>query len=131
MAKRIETMLITTENGPVRINRSDYDPEQHTAAEGEDVTAAAAQEAGQDGGNAEGAPDLTKPQNTDPRDVRDAPAVPNAAPAVGAAGLIVTKKGKKHIVVDAAGKPVTRDGIDAAGYETDQAAWDAVLALPK
>lgn len=128
MAKRIETMLITTETGPVRINRSDYDPEQHTAAE-HDAAGDAGQ--GQDGGNAEDAPDLTKPQNTDPRDVRDAPAVPNVAPAAASAGLIVTKKGKKHIVVDAAGKPVAREGIDPAGYETDQAAWDAVLALPK
>lgn len=55
------------------------------------------------------------------------PVVTPAAPLQ----LLVTKKSKKHIVISADGAAVTIDGIEAGGYDTEQAAWDAILALPK
>lgn len=45
------------------------------------------------------------------------------------AALLVTKKGKRFAVIGADGKPAEREGIDPAGYETEQAAWDAILGL--
>ena len=114
MSSQLETVTIVTDNGPVRINKSDYDaaPDQYKLASPAPVQSGDKIEAGGDG-------KADKPADLD-------------APAPQ---LMVMKDGKgkdvRHYVVDAAGERIDRDGIDAAGYATEKEAWDAILALPK
>ena len=86
---RVPTMMIETENGPVVINRSAFDPET----------------------------------------MREHGAAPEEPKAPEAQQMLVTKKGKKFLVVDDKAKPIERDGIDASGYATEADAWTAIMAL--
>lgn len=53
------------------------------------------------------------------------PVVENGEPE----NLLVTKKGKKFIVVNQNGDRIERAGIEEDGYETEAAAWAAIMAL--
>ena len=46
--------------------------------------------------------------------------------------MLVMKKGKKYIVVDGQGAPITdkQPQIDPAGYDTEELAWQAVRSVP-
>ena len=105
--KSIPTVLIETENGPVRINETDFDEATMTLAgsepEDDPVT------------------DETPPAETPPAETPPAETPP--------AQRMVLKEGRKHFVVDAAGVKITgEEGIDEKGYTTEKAAWDAILA---
>ncbi|QWY83167.1 hypothetical protein [Rhizobium phage RHph_X2_24] len=103
---RVPTVVIETDNGPVTINKSDFDASKHKLVEGEAVQVAAETE-----------PPAGEPQ----------PQQPQTEPAQ----LLVSKKGKKFIVVDAAGNVIEREGIDADGYGSEADAWGAIMALPQ
>lgn len=101
-----ETVTIKTDNGPVRINASDFDPDTMELDGDEPV-----------------AP--VEPITGDAAPVEplasDEPFTP-LAPDL----KFVSKKGKKFIVVGADTNPIVGDGIEAGGYDTEQAAWDAI-----
>ena len=115
----IPTVTVKGEDGqPLRINQSDYeaDPsayelyESANAAADDAAAAARASAPNGDGGN-------------DPA-VVVAPA--GIAPMVASEG---TGRNKRFYIVDPAGAKLTGEGIEADGYETDAAAWAAVVAL--
>lgn len=123
---RPETILIETDNGPVIINKSEYNPNEHKLAEGmpeqfaaPPVPVPAAPVALDANGNPVNAGDggqMVPPQT---------PAQSVSPPPV----LLVTKNDKKRfVVVDMEQKAVTADGIDADGYKTEKEAWDAINA---
>lgn len=113
MSEIVPTVQIETENGPVTINLSDYDPAKHTAV-----------------GAAAPAP-VQAPEPQQQPATGDASNGGAPAPAGDAGTMLVSKKGKNFIVVDAAGNAVLRDGIEPDGYKTEGDAWAAVMALPK
>ncbi|RUW55604.1 hypothetical protein EOA32_00875 [Mesorhizobium sp. M1A.F.Ca.ET.072.01.1.1] len=151
----LETVTIVTDNGPVRINKSDYDaaPDQYKLA---DETPAAAVDpvALRDDGPtiaeyvAAGYPASKYPpqgyasKSTDEEiaaavaketaDKTDlAGSMSSAASGAAAPQLMVSKEGRKFFVVDPAGVKVERDGIESKGYAAEQDAWNAILALPR
>lgn len=144
-----ETVTIQTENGPVRVNKSDYDADQ---AEGgaKSMTLATEKQAApvadaetqtpQTVGQTDGAGAVVVP--ADGLTVPPAPSAPVnalggdeskvATPNTLAPNtLLVIKDGKKFYVVRPTGEKVTDvEGIDAAGYASEEAARNAINALP-
>lgn len=119
MSELCETVTIKTENGPVRINKTDFDETKHeldTEANLPSVEPANA------------APVMDPAISLAPSPSAVAPVAP-AIPAPGQLG--VKKDGKKFYVVQASdGVNVEdRDGIDKAGYPDEATAWAAVMAL--
>lgn len=136
---RPETIIVETKNGPVLINKEDFDPAFHRLPDDNATDAAAipadtvippapvpaAPAAIDANGNPINAGDggqMVPPTNATP------PQTPNQSvspPPV----LLVTKNDKKRfVVVDMEQKAVTADGIDAEGYKTEKEAWDAINA---
>ena len=134
---RPETIIVETENGPLMINKTDFDPAIHRLPGAATDTAIpdgagaphtvvpAAPAAIDANGNPVNAGDggqMVPPTNATP------PQTPNQSvspPPV----LLVTKNDKKRfVVVDMEQKAVTADGIDAEGYKTEKEAWDAINA---
>ena len=117
---RVPTVRIQTANGPVTINRADFDPTIHVAFTD---------------GAALAAPVV--PQSEPPAPVSPVPApetVTNTEPPqseppapVAAQQMLVTKKGRKFIVVGADQVPVDHPGIDKDGYSSEADAWAAVV----
>lgn len=123
----VPTVNIWTANGVVRINESDFNPEIHTRA-AED-------------GNGEIAPVVTPAapvveftnENLQPVPTPGTTESNNdgqkSTEAVALPKMLVTKTGKKFVVVDESGAAVTLAGIDADGYKSEGEAWAAVTAL--
>lgn len=153
----LDTVTIVTDNGPVRINKTDYDaaPDQYKLADeapatlrDDGPTIAEFVAAGYPAANypprgyasksseeeiaAAVAAEAAKTNEPKPEQPAGLDAsLQSAASGAPAPQLMVMKDGKKHFVVDPAGVKVERDGIDAAGYANEKEAWDAILALPK
>ena len=128
MNKRLSTITIMTDNGPVVINEADYDADVHTLADGE----AAPAEPTTPAAPAEPTTPAAPAEPTTPA----APAEPTtpAAPAEpttpAAPGYAVQSEGNKHFVTTAEGKRVTGvKGIATKGYSTPADAWAAIMAL--
>ena len=130
---RPETIVVETDNGPVMINKTDFDPATHRLPGAPTDTAIpdgagvpppvvpAAPAAIDANGNPVNAGDGG--QMVPPTDATPAQSV--SPPPV----LLVTKNDKKRfVVVDMEQKAVTADGIDAEGYKTEKEAWDAINA---
>lgn len=110
--KNPETIMIETENGPVLINKDDFDPETQT--EYSPTKAEVKQETLQATKQAAAA---TQPPVPAPSAVND-PVKP----------MMVSMEGKKAFVVYSDGMKVEdNDKIDPKGYANEGAAWDAVL----
>lgn len=134
----IPTVTIVTDNGPVRINHSDYDPAIHTlevspitgipnlgtnpdepplpfaASQPEPVVI--------------GAPTLVAAATGEPV-VPEADGSVTVEPPVAPVSYLVTKTGSKYFVVNAAGEKITGvEGIDEKGYKAEGDAWAAVAA---
>jgi len=130
---RPETIMIETDNGPVMINKSEYNPDEHTLANGiapptpvpEPVPAGPVAVDANGNPVPAGSGGQFMPPAADP-----IPANPPAADAAPTGKLLVQKKGKKFFVVDAETKePVAgRTGVDEAGYADENAAWVAVAS---
>lgn len=108
MSEVVETVLITTENGDVLINKSDYDVDQADGGAKQYTLAADQTPPPVDamieptGGNDDGNPDQK----------------------------LVMKDGKKFYVVSKDGvKVVDTAGIDNEGYGTEADAWKAITDL--
>jgi len=109
-------MVIETDNGPVVINQAAFDPK----------TMKLAKEAGtQSVAVPAPAVEASKPA-TPPADTNTGTPDPAPAPTQQ---MLVTKKGKKFLVVDENAKAIERDGIDASGYSSEADAWAAIMAL--
>lgn len=153
---RVPTVIIETDNGPVTINKSDFNAETMTLrdttaiASGVVETAPPTPLVDENGLRLDGPtvaeyvtagyppanyPPTGYAARSTPEEIAaviaatNPPPAPTPAPVAAPAQLLVTKKGKKSIVVDAAGMPVERDGIDKAGYASEGEAWAAIMAL--
>jgi hypothetical protein len=118
MSDSCPTVIIVTENGPVIINESDYDPAVHTLAEGQTAPAAPVSDPATPPAPAASTP---APAASEPLPASEPPA-PAAVPQ-----RLVAKIGSKHFVVDEKGAKVEGEGIDPNGYKSAQDAWAAVL----
>jgi len=130
MNDQCETVIVDTDAGPVRINKSDYDANRdgftlhrETKTEKEANVTGTQKEVGT---VTPVHPDVTIPP---------APAAPDLVNPVPPSNpspnqKLVMKDGKKFFVVTADGSRVEAEGIDAKGYGNEQDAWNAILALP-
>lgn len=138
MSDICETVLVKGDNGPVRVNKSDFDADQakggaklftlhkETKAE-EDAGLTAPQPTGATATPVD--PALTIPPAPSAPDLGGA-AVPPANPAPNQ--YLAMKDGKKFFVVNAAGERAEIDGINNKdGYATEQDAWNAILTIPR
>lgn len=135
---RPETIIVETENGPLMINKTDFDPAIHR------LPGAATDTAIPDGA---GVPPLVVPAapaaidaNGNPVNVGDGGQMvpplatePSQTPAQAVTSLpqlLVTKNAKKRFVaIDmATNTPAIADDLDAEGYKTEAEAWDAIKA---
>lgn len=101
---KIETVMIETDNGPVRINKADYNEETHKLHKPTKKEEKAEQDA------REATNDPNTPNQTDQPTQR-----------------LVAKKGKRYFIVDQHGADVKADGVDPNGYETEADAWKAAM----
>lgn len=130
MNNRIETVSIETDNGPVLINKSDYDPDVHQLSD-EQLDAG-------DGKKAK------KAETDDEREklleqARDLGLKPHPntgieklntmiADADEPVNMLVMAKDGKHFVVNDTGEAIVAEGIAVDGYDVEKDAWDAILA---
>lgn len=113
--KHPATVLIDGPNGPVRINKADFDPDLHTEHE-----PTKAETRKQDAQAVKTAVQATQPPAQSP----SAPVTDPTAPKP----MLVSAEGKKHFVVYADGAKVEdNEKIDAKGYANEGAAWEAIL----
>jgi hypothetical protein len=103
--ERCDTVMIETENGPVRINAEDFDKKTMKLAGSQELSPPVTSE-GSQGGNQQ----------------------PSSQPQ-----RLVSSEGKgdkqRFFIVDAAGARLTGEGIAEDGYATDAEAWAAITAL--
>ncbi len=111
--ERCDTVLIETENGPVRINAEDFDAKTMKKAKSQDVPAA--------------------PESGAPAADPAAEAGDGSQGAAAPVQRLVSSEGKgdkqRFYIVDAAGAKLTGEGIAEDGYATDAEAWAAITAL--
>lgn len=112
--ERLEEVLpvvtIVTENGNVRVNASDYNPEIHTLAEDEEP--AEPSQTDENTGNAGNGSQIDN----------------NSGQQQPATVTRVAKKiGAKWFVVDTDGNKIEAEGIDANGYKAEAEAWAAAM----
>lgn len=119
--KRIETVTINRNGGPLRINAADYDAERDGP-----LMAEAGPEAVMSGTNQPGTSIGAVSGPTQPQDGAS-PATSPEAVSDGPKPAAVVKKGRKFFVSDAQGNPVVSEGIDAAGYANEADAWSAIM----
>lgn len=142
----VEVVTVKGQDGkPLRVNKSDYDADQAEGGakaytlhkdEAEQSTASPVQmidPAQQQPLAAPSAPDFNGP-NDDPNALIDPLKNAIAPSAPSPNQRLVSKEGKagkeRYFVVDGSGARITMDGIDPAGYETEQGAWKAIMDLP-
>lgn len=138
MGDILETVLIKGKNGPIRVNKRDYEKDQnsdnptmklHTnKADNETNENTSPQTAGAAVTAAEGV--TMPPVPSAPNTGTDTPVLQPSAPILPGQ-LATIKQGKKIVVVTAAdGQPVTGNpAIDENGYKTDADAWAAIMAV--
>src|SRR5690606_10467106 len=136
-----ETCEVVTVGG-VRVNKADYEADQEKPVGERQYKGKLDKEAAQPeqtagvqltGGDpapaAPSAPDSSGGDNAAPMPID--PLKQAAAPVTASPNQrLVMKKGSKYIVVDGTGQPVEMDGIEKGGYKTEEAAWNAIRALP-
>lgn len=133
-----ETVVIKSDNGPVRINKSDYNEKEHTLHEADRTHDADGVERTN--------PDKVDPNNP-PQAIQGANKArqpktaktddDNAAAAkdqrIIDADLAVIDDDKRFYVIDKKNnnQHVEIDGIDAKGYKTNKEAWEVLLRVRK
>lgn len=147
--KNLPTVTVRRGDMNVRINASDYDAERDgplVDASEIDGGKSGNWSVGPDGaadfgpvtigtnqpGATIGAVDALPPPD-EPAQPAQPPAPPQPpapspeAVSDGPKAAAVVKKGRKWIVTDATGNPVTGPGIDPAGYASEKDAWDVIM----
>lgn len=116
---RPETVMIETENGPVMINKSEFNPDEHKLL-GKSAPVPAAPVAVDKNGNPVNAGDGG--EMVPPQGGNETPPAPVT--------MVVQKKGKKFVVINKeTGEAVSGvPGVDEAGYADENAAWIAVAS---
>lgn len=134
LAEELATVLVKTENGPVRINLSDFDPSKLELADPSDLPPAPVaqqepeqQQSSADANGVKDTPQPDAPDGAPEGDAGDGTVVEH--PAVSDKRGVV-KTGSKYFVTDLAGAKIEADGIDPNGYKTEGEAWAAVVAAP-
>lgn len=136
MSELLETVLIKSKNGPVRVNKRDYERDQegekkmklHTSKDDNEANEnAVIQTAGAPVVVGEGV--QLPPVPSAPNTGQEQPLTQPAA-TLQPGQMAVIKKGKKVIVTTPDGTPVTGvEGIDENGYPDDASAWAAIMAV--
>lgn len=103
MSYEVEVVIVKTKNGPLRVNKSDYDadPKAYGSLDAEATETAAASP-----------PPSVNTANT------------NVAPQ-----YFVSKEGRKFFVMNLDGTKATGTDIDADGYTTEDKAREAMKSL--
>lgn len=147
MSDVVETVVIVTDNGPLRINKSDYNEKEHKLhkpkkneeplQEGITATTVVPVPAGASMVPTPSTPASLVPNadnNVQPVAVPGAfptPAAPQQTPqtvTATAESRLVMPIGKKFFVVNANGEKIIADGIDSEhGYKSEADAWAAAL----
>lgn len=118
----VETVTIETKNGPVRINKSQYDADPKAYKLSKEDNKSDDADKTEKGGKAKGG----KPDTNDKQSNTGDPSVTIPATA------LVTKVGDRFFVTDDKAAKVEFAGLDhEAGYETDAAAWNALAEARK
>lgn len=147
MSDILKTMLIQGKDGPIRINATDFNKDEHKEYKPkksdepivEGITATTVI-AAPDNVTAPPAPS-TPPQFATPGaqpelDVQLAPGAnttptpPQVTPQTFVADAqqrLVSKQGKKYFIVNASGDKIEAEGINKDGYATEQEAWAAAV----
>ena len=99
---RMETIIIKTDNGPVILNKDEFDPNIHQLWSDEP----SAPVTDENGDQQPSAPVTAKPL------------------------IFVSKKGARFIPVDQSGNQVENDYFQKTGYASEDAAWGAIRAFP-
>lgn len=148
MSDSCETVTVKGEDGsPLRINKADFDadpgkwkvhkdeqeqatPGQITLPDPETQQPLAAPSAPHFGGG-EGDPSAPAVL-IDPLKGAVAPSAPSPNQRLVAKETVGTgkNKGDRYFVVDGSGVRLEMDGVEADGYETEAAAWKAIMELP-
>jgi len=151
MSDVCETVVITGKDGPVRVNKSDYDADRasdkpsmklHGSVEPEQSVAGVTDVQLGEGvilPAAPSAPNFTGPEPTEPLPIDpNKNAVTPIAPSPDQklvknfeTGKGATKKDHWFVVTPAGDKITGTEGIADDGYATEQDAWNAILALPR
>lgn len=141
--------VIATENGPLRISASDFDPKVHTLHEANEthdedgvlreVPIEMPTKKGRRAAAVQPVVAPVVPPIEPPADAgtagTDTPPVANVPPAdsVSAASVFkdagVLQNGKKFMIVDGAMKPIVFAGIDPNGYDDNASAWGVLIPL--
>lgn len=126
----LPTVMITTKNGPVRINETDYDEKKHKLHKpsGKDEKEAMNAEPKTVDQTGQIDPNLTIPVAPSAPNFASPPTAPVAPSNPSPSQRLVTKQGKKFVVVDMNGAKIEANGIDQTGYATEAEAWTAALA---
>lgn len=132
----IETMIVLNKNGPVMINKSDYDPVIHklpddtppmtgdTALRTDGPTVAEFVQAGYDPNNY---PPGGYSSKSTPEEIEAA--IKAHAETSAREPALVAQDGKRFFIVNSKGERLSGEGIDAKGYASNEAAWEAVNKL--
>lgn len=131
---RVPTVIIETENGPVVIDKSEFNPELHKLADPgaaavivEPVIPGAVTPAQVDLGSILAAPVAAALAGSIPA-VTDPPANTSTAPAADAKP-IVAQFGDRYFITNATYEKLSGKGISPTGYATSDKAWEAVGKL--
>lgn len=144
MSETCEVVLVSGKDGPVRVNKSDFDTDQEKPTgerqysayrgkqEAEQADASngrkSFEELGVEPIAAPSAPDFTPGESDAPLPVD--PTKNAVAPSLAAPNdLLVMKEGNKFFVVNGVGAKQEIDGIDAAGYKTQALAQEAISKI--
>lgn len=130
-AMDVPTVAIKTDNGPVRINMTDYDPKVHELHKGDDTH--------DDQGVLRKPPAPEVPANETAPGASPSPPAVDLTPEqialnerINNAKLGVIQQGAKFYVVDSnePTAPITDiPGITSKGYKSNKDAWDALFAV--
>lgn len=108
MSQNLPTVTIKTENGPVVINMTDYNPDKHELIENYDPSQSI-----RDFEELEKVHGKTTKRKTKPKTVQP----------------VVAKRGDKFFIVDKDDKDIVSEHVVAEGYETEELANGAIAML--
>lgn len=126
LSNAADVVVIVTDNGPVRINKSDYDPKQHTLHQANETHDANGVLINQPKSASE-FPTIAEGMAI------SSPVVPRELTEMDrriiAANLGVMQDNKRFYIIEGNEKVTNIDGIDPNGYKTNKLAWEALLAV--
>lgn len=119
---RLPTVTIVTDNGPVIINKSDFDPAIHTLHDAGEAAV-------------EPAPSVIPSIPVEPTSAPVQPPAPVTPPPPPVPPVqpddkpLVAQIGDRYFIVNVKGEKLAGKGISPTGYASNEKAWEAVTKL--